>query len=414
MKKGIILGAVLIVLGIGLYAYYDRYIRYEREAQELLTEGKFVYERGSREAINSAIDIFSKVIARYRGTPSEIEAYFYMAQSYEKLKLNDYAYLKYIYLLKSNRNIDPALKDEIKARIARIKTLRFRTDEGIHQLLDMLNRTDNKDFKSRIYTELGYTYLQMKEYQKSKQMFDIALAENGDNEEAILGKARAYKRLGSADLAYNLYEYFLKYYGNYSHYANDVQRSYIDQVYRSGFESYRRGNYYAALSYFKRIVNHYPEDGKAINSVYWIGECYFGLKKYSTAINYFNRVLENYSSRKDEDARINVGYAYFLLKKFDLAAREFQIYINTYPNGRHLETAKKWKSMSTQELLHRIQNKMIPDAEEEKIDNAKKKQPSDESKKPLDRESKTNNKGMAGADDHSNAEDLEYENVGEL
>src|SRR3990172_5824831 len=334
MTKGIILGAFLIVVGIGLYAYYDRYIRYDREAQELLTEGRLVYERGSREAVNNAINIFSKVIARYRGTHAELEAYFYMAQCYEKLKLNDYAYLKYIYILKSSRNIDPVLKSEIKARIARLKTLRYHTDEGINQLLGLLNDTTDRGFRSRIYTELGYVYLQMGEYRKSKQMFDFARTENGDNEEAILGKARVYKRLGNADMAYNLYEYFLKCYGNFSHYAPDVRRSYIDQVYRSGYESFKRGNYKSAISYFNRIVRNYPADGKGENSLYWIGESYLAQSKYSTAIKYFDKTLDNYDFRKDEDARIKKGYAYFLMKKFDLAAREFQIYINAYPQGK--------------------------------------------------------------------------------
>ena len=39
---------------------------------------------------------------------------------------------------------------------------------------------------------------------------------------------------------------------------------------------------------------------------------------------------------------------------FDLAAREFQIYINNYPRGRFIDTARKWKGMSTQEMLYRL------------------------------------------------------------
>src|SRR4030042_5782701 len=105
MKQGIILGAVLILVGIGLFAYYDRFIRYEREARELLTEGKLIYERGSRDAINDSINVFSRIIARYPGTQAESEAFFYIAQSYEKLHLNRLAYLKYIYILKNNGNV---------------------------------------------------------------------------------------------------------------------------------------------------------------------------------------------------------------------------------------------------------------------------------------------------------------------
>ena len=44
-------------------------------------------------------------------------------------------------------------------------------------------------------------------------------------------------------------------------------------------------------------------------------------------------------------------------KRFDLAAREFQKYLDYYPRGRFVTTAKKWKKMSTKEILYRIKNK---------------------------------------------------------
>lgn len=414
MKQGILLGALLIVVGIGAFAYYDHFIRYEREARELLTEGTLIYERGSREAINDSINVFSRVIARYPGTKAEAEAYYHIAQAYEKMNLNRLAYLKYVYILKNNRGLDQDFAGEVKARIARIKVMKCYTEEGIHQLLGLLNYSDNRDFRSRVYTELGHTYLQMREYDKSKRMFDIALSENGDNEEAILGKARAYKRLGQDDMAYNMYEYYLKYYGNFSHYADDVRQAYIHQVYHTGHERFRRGNYTAAIAYFKRIVGHFPESGYAESSLYWIGQSYFAMHKYSSAISYYDRVLNNEDGRKDEAARIRKGYAYFLMKKFDLAAREFQIYINNYPHGASIDIARKWKSMSTQEMLYRIQNRLIPDGEEEegKPDEGLKKGKDEKKKAPQsETEQEPDNKAMTGT---PQADYGEYENVGEL
>lgn len=411
MKQGIILGAILIAVGIGLFAYYDHYVRYEREATELLTEGKLIYERGSREAINDSINIFSKIIARYPGTKAESEAYFYIAQSYEKLNLNRLAYLKYIYIMKSNGSVDPAIAQEIKARIARLKVMKRYTEEGIHQLLALLNYSENREFRSRVYTELGHTYLQMRELEKSKRMFDIALTENGDNEEAILGKARAYKRLGYDDLAYNTYEYYFKYYGNFSNYADDVKNAYVQQVYRSGHENFRAGRYTQAISYFRRLLDHFPDSDRAESCLYWIGQSYFSLHKYGTAIGYFDRTLGNFDAGKDEDARIRKGYAYFLLKKYDLAAREFQIYLNNYPHGRYSDTARKWKSMSTQEMLYRIQNRMIPDDEGEAS-------PKDDSKEGSGGGNVTQDTSTMPTTGrvvrHGQYEDSEYENVGEL
>ncbi len=410
MKQGIILGAVLVIMGIGVFAYYDRFVRHEREARELLTEGKLIYERGSREAINDSINVFSKVIARYPGTRAESEAYFNIAQAYEKMNLNRLAYLKYVYILKNSKDVDQAFAQEIKARIARLKVMKRYSEEGIYELLGLLNHTDNRDFRSRVYTELGHTYLQMRELEKSKRMFDIALTENGDNEEAILGKARVYKRLGQDDMAYNMYEYYLKYYGNFSHYADDVKHAYIHQVYRTGHENFRRGRYGSAISYFKRVLNHFPDSGYGENCLYWIGQSYFAMHKYGTAIQYYDRVLNNYDNHKDEAARIRKGYAYFLMKKFDLAAREFQVYINSYPRGANIDTARKWKSMSTQEMLYRIENRMIPDAEEDGARPEELKKKEKGSSTP-DGGKDSENKAMTGS---PAIDENEYENVGEL
>jgi len=212
MRKEAIIGLVLIFLGVGLYAYYDQFVKPEDIAREYLVEGKLVFERGNKEAVNNSIDIFTKVIAKYPKTRAAAEAYFFIGRSYEKLGLNRLAYLKYLYILKTGKNISPELAGEIRKKLARLKIMMRYTEEGIHQLLGLLNYSQNRDFRSRVYTELGHTYLKMKSYDKARRMFNLAISENGSNEEALLGKARVYKRMGYDEKAYDLYEYFLGYY----------------------------------------------------------------------------------------------------------------------------------------------------------------------------------------------------------
>ncbi len=370
MKKWIIVGIIFIFLGIGLVAYYDSFVKPEREAKELIVEAKMSFERNDKESINKAIDLFTKVIAKYPGTDSSLEAYYYIAESYEKLNLNRLAYLKYVYLLKGNQKLTPDMEKEITARIARLKIMKRYDEEGIHSLMGLLNYSDNKDFRSRIYTELGHTYLTTGELQKSKRMFDLALSENGNNEEAILGKARAYKKLGKDEQAYELYDHFLKYYSNFSNYTGDVTTSYTKQLYESGILSYRKGKYYPAISYFKKYISQFPGSSKTENSLYWIGESYFALKQYDNAVSYFKRVLGNDYYQKDQDAYIKIGYSYFMAKNYDLASREFQTYIDNYPNGKYLERAKQWKEMSTKEMMYKYRksDKLDTDVEDESTD----------------------------------------------
>ena len=349
-----------ILIGIGLLIYYDYAAKSGREvkiaskeAQELFVEGYEIFQRDDKESINKAIDIFTKIIAKYPDTDAGIKSYFHIAEAYEKLNLNRQAYLKYVTLINNRDKIPSEMEKEITARIARLNIMKQYNEEGIHSLLSLLQNNFNKDFRSRIYTELGHTYLKIAELQKAKNMFDFALAEKNDNEDAILGKARTLKRLGRDMEAYDLYDHFLKYYGNFSNYTKDVSSSYEKQLYESGLNEYKKGKYTSAIVFFKKYISQFPNNQRAGNSLYMLGESYFSLNQYDTAISYFKRVIASGFREKDQEAAIKIGHSYFMSKNFTLAAREFQSYIENYPNGKYIARARQWKEMSTQESIYR-------------------------------------------------------------
>jgi len=361
MKKLVIVGITFILIGLGLLIYNDYVAKPKREAKELFVEGYEIYQKDDKESINKAIDIFIKVIAKYQDTDAAIKSYFYIAEAYEKLNLNRQAYLKYVTLLNNRDKVPSDMEKEIIARIAKLNIMKQYSEEGIHSLMNLLQNSDNKDFRSRIYTELGHTYLKAGDIQKAKKMFDIALAERSDNEEAILGKARTLKRLGKDGEAYELYDHFLKYYGNFSNYTKDVTGSYEKQLYESGFNDFKKGKYYSAITYFKKYIAQFSNNQRTENSLYWLGESYFALKKYDTAISYFRKVLSNDFHEKDQDAAIKIGYSYFMAKNFDLAVKEFQSYIDNYPKGKYIEKAKEWKEMSSKKIIYKKLNTDIYD-----------------------------------------------------
>ncbi len=423
MKREAIIGILLILVGIGIYIYYDYTIKPEKEAKELLVEGQIAFERGTRDTINNSINLFSKVIAKYPKTKVSNEAYYYIGQSYEKLGLNRLAYLKYLYIMKSGNSNSREFNDEIKTRIARLNINKEYTEEGVNQLLGMLNQTDNRDLRSRIYTELGHAYSKNGDYAKSRRMFDIALTENGSNEEAIIGKANSYKRLGSDDKAYDLYEQFLKYYGNFSHFSGDIRNSYLEQVFNSGMYSYRNGKYYPAISFFNRLLRYFPWSAKTEDALYWIGESYFKLENYEAAVNNFDRVLMNSYTHRNEDARMKKGQSYFLAKRFDLALKEFQTYMDDYPSGRFYKNAKKWKSMSSKEIMYRIKDDKGKDAgrdEEERDDSSDIKEDKsdysdDGSRSGYDvKESRDKSKGVRSDVKENSGDRLKLDNVAEM
>lgn len=413
MKPKLIVGILLVLLGAGVFVYNESFLRPEREAREMMVEAKMIYERGDKDSINQAINIFTKVIAKYPSSRLIPEAYYLIGQCYERIGLNRLAFLKYSYLIKNNHpHLSADLRKEVMIRLARLNVIRQYNEEGINQLYALLNANYNRDLRSRIYSELGHTYLRLGEYQRSRRMFDIALAENGTNEEALVGKARAFKHLGMDDDAYDTYEYFLRYYGAVSQYASDVRSAYRDQAYRSGLAAFRKGSYEGAISYFNRVLKNFPDDRLAENAMYWIGESNFAQRRFDTAIMWFNRALSNSQYHKDEDAQIKKGYAYFLSKRFDLAAREFQTYLRNYPTGRHAATAREWKSMSTKELLYRIEGKKTPDEADEEESPA----PDDSTGRKVTPRGGSDEEvaGEYGGEDSADDGKIELENVAEL
>ena len=122
-SKKLLLGIALIVTGIALFTAYDQFIRPEREAKELLSEGKIIMERGDRNSINTALGMFTKVVVRHSATRSAPEAYLQMGSAYEKLGLYRLASLRYSYLLKKplSDRIDASMRTDVYARLAKLK-----------------------------------------------------------------------------------------------------------------------------------------------------------------------------------------------------------------------------------------------------------------------------------------------------
>ncbi|MFW6366157.1 MAG: tetratricopeptide repeat protein [Spirochaetota bacterium] len=391
MKK-ILAGTLLVGIGLLLVAYYDLSFKPESEAEKLYNEARLIKERAeneelfnqdilysdsmpegqsetysrldNRSAINDAIDLFTKIIARYPDTSYSAKALYHIADSYEKIGLFRLAYLKYSYILKEKRHsLDDQTQKEIIAKLAKLKIKKNYSEEGISQLYSLLEDSTDPQFRSRIYSEIGYSYLKVDEVSRAEQAFELSLREYSENQEAILGKARALKRLGKSSEAFEQYDYFLAHHGLFSQYTRDVKNAYLKQSYATALSHFKNGSYWSAINYFNIVLNRFPGSKYTENSCYWIGESYYKLGRYDTARNYYSKALSNGYYHKDQDSRIKMGYTYFMQKKYDLAAREFQTYIESYPKGRYISIARRWKESSARELTNQLQRQQENDEE---------------------------------------------------
>lgn len=393
MKK-IVAGAFLVGIGLLLVAYYDLSFKPESEAEKLYNEARLIKERAENEetfnqdvlntdsmpvgqsetfsrlenrtSINRAIELFTKVIAHYPDTSYAAKSLFHIADSYEKIGLFRLANLKYSYILKEKAHtLDQKTKQEILSRLAKLKIKKNYSEEGISQLYSLLENSTDSQFRSRIYSEIGYSYLKLGEVKRANNAFDLSLRENSENQEAILGKARSLQRLGKSGEAFQQYDYFLDHHGNFSQYTRDVQSAYLQKAYATALSLYRRGSYWEAIKYFNLVISKFPGSKYTENSKYWIGESYYKLGRYTSARKFYSQALSNSLYHKDQDARIKMGYAFFMEKKYDLAAREFQTYIDSYPSGKYINIARRWKESSARELTNQLQRQQQAEEDQE-------------------------------------------------
>ena len=115
-----------------------------------------------------------------------------------------------------------------------------------------------------------------------------------------------------------------------------------DQLFAAAYSDYSRGNYDLAISEFRQYVETYPTSEMADNAQYWIGECYYGKKKFNEAIAEFDKVSEKFpKGDKVPAARFKKGMALIELGQTDAARAEFSAIIRLYRNSNEAVLAKQ-------------------------------------------------------------------------
>ena len=67
-----------------------------------------------------------------------------------------------------------------------------------------------------------------------------------------------------------------------------------DELYRSAYEDYMRGNYDLAADGFSEYLKRWPQTELSDNALYWIGECADAQDRTQEALDTFSKVLEDY------------------------------------------------------------------------------------------------------------------------
>ena len=115
-----------------------------------------------------------------------------------------------------------------------------------------------------------------------------------------------------------------------------------DELYRSAYEDYMRGNYDLAADGFGEYMRRWPNTELTDNALYWIGECYDAQERPEEALTTFTKVLEDYpTSDKAAAAQLKKGLIYLKMGDQGQGVVNLQYVVYEHPGTREADLARE-------------------------------------------------------------------------
>ncbi len=122
-----------------------------------------------------------------------------------------------------------------------------------------------------------------------------------------------------------------------------------EALYERGLELIqKKGDFPGARQWLHEYLQRYPKHELAVNAMYWIGEAWYGEKKYENAILQFQDVIQKYGDHpKVAAALLKQGLAFHALGDLKNARVILQKLVDTFPLSDEAKKAKEklteWK-----------------------------------------------------------------------
>lgn len=113
-------------------------------------------------------------------------------------------------------------------------------------------------------------------------------------------------------------------------------------AYDAALSTYRVGDYQGAIHAFQGFLRQHPRHALASNAQYWIGDAYYQLRDYRSAIDTQRQLIATYSdSAKVPDALLNIGSAELALGNAAAARQAWEDLATKYPGSESAEKARQ-------------------------------------------------------------------------
>lgn len=122
----------------------------------------------------------------------------------------------------------------------------------------------------------------------------------------------------------------------------DLDTASPDELYRSAYEDYMRGNYDLAAQGFKEYLRRWGQTDLADNALYWVGECYDAQDRSQEALDTFSQVLDQYpGSDKAAAAQLKKGLIYLKQGDQGQGVLHLQYVVYEHPGSKEADLARE-------------------------------------------------------------------------
>ena len=128
--------------------------------------------------------------------------------------------------------------------------------------------------------------------------------------------------------------------GSYSGAIDDVAPGEYQQRYQEALDAFHSRSYTQSIELFESLLANSSTNSLSDNAQYWIGESWYALRKYDTAIAAFHKVFTFPKSNKNPDAQFKLGLCYLRKGDTTKAREEFQRLLDLYPNSEYTKRAQ--------------------------------------------------------------------------
>ena len=112
-------------------------------------------------------------------------------------------------------------------------------------------------------------------------------------------------------------------------------------AYEQGMQLFRARKFQAAADEFQAMLDAGGSPNLEDNCHYWLGECFYAMKRYQEAISHFNEVFSFTVSEKKDDAQMMIANSYLAMGNKERAKAEYQKLIDKYPVSPYVRRAKE-------------------------------------------------------------------------